>query len=510
MSSAFTIEDRFRHSRFALLIYILVVKAIIACILIGAYDIHLSPDEAQYWNWSKQLNWGYFSKPPAIAWQIWTTTLIFGHNEFGIRFGAIVISFFLALVVYHLAQSAQLTEKVSFWAAIVIAFSPLGIFLSFAATTDGGATLFLTLGIAEIVRGVGRLTGPNYARTGVWILLGALYKWIAYIIWPVTIVMLFFHPKLRNKTLIWGILISLLALLPSIYWNATHDWATFKHVSNTLYHTGAKKGGNVVDFFFSQVGIISPIYFILLVASYFHIRKPQLIYCGLFPMLIFFYLVTSFFKKMQPNWGDFLYPPGAVLIAWVALEKIRLGRIWLHIGTWLSIVGTIFAIAIPWMQVHHVFSAYPISYKANPFRQSMGWHKVEKALAAAGYDPAHNFLFGDRYQATSLLSFYGPEKKPAYFFNVNQERKNHFSYSCRMENYEKGETGFFVLFENIPYEWSDWYSNHYPDKLAPYFEQVEFVDAYPLFAAYGKDVKHALIFKCTNYLGTAPIDPNKY
>lgn len=511
MSSVSTIENRFRHSRFALLIYILIIKAVVACIMIAAYDIHLSPDEAQYWTWSQKLDWGYYSKPPAIAWQIWTTTMIFGNTEFGIRFGAILISFFLALVVYHLAHCAKLTEKVSFWAAIVMAFCPLGIFLTFAATTDGGMTLFLTLAIAEVVKGMDEKRGPNYALAGVWIFLGALYKWTAYIFWPITLVMIFFNPKLRRWTLLWGIVISLLALLPTIYWNATHDWATFKHVGRTVYHSGTThKGGNIVDFLFSQIGILSPVYFILLIASYFYIRRPQLIYCGLFPLLILFYCVLAFFKRMQPNWGDYLYPAGTVLVAWASLEKIRLGRIWLHIGTWISLIGTFFAIAIPWIQVHSAFSAYPISYKANPFRQSMGWQNIETALAQAGYNPAENFLFADRYQAASLLSFYGPTQKRAYFFNVNQERKNQFSYYPRMEQLEQGHTGYFVLFENIPEHWADWYEKHYPQKLAPYFETVEYAGAYPLYMTYGTSVKQALIFKCSNYFGTAPEDPKCY
>lgn len=358
-----------------------------------------------------------------------------------------------------------------------MAFCPLGVFLSFAATTDGGSILFLTLAISEVVKGFhGK---PNYPLAGVWLLLGALYKWTVFVFWPITLLMVLLHPRLRKKTIIWGILISLLALLPSIYWNATHDWATFKHVGQTVY--GAKRAGNFVDFFFAQVGILSPIYFILLIVSYFHIRRPALIYCSLFPFLIFVYFVMAFFKKMQPNWGDFLYPPAMVLIAWVSLEKIRLGRTWLHIGTWLSIVGTFAALTIPWMQGHNIFPKYSISYKANPFRQSMGWPGIAPSLMKAGYNPQEHFLFGDRYQAASLLSFYGPTQKPAYFFNVNQERKNQFSYNVRMEDQEKGNTGYFVLLENRTADSLEWYEEHYPPKLSPYFENVAYAGSYPSF-----------------------------
>src|SRR6187549_3191838 len=33
--------------------------------------LELYPDEAQYWLWSRHLDFGYFSKPPVVAWLIW-------------------------------------------------------------------------------------------------------------------------------------------------------------------------------------------------------------------------------------------------------------------------------------------------------------------------------------------------------------------------------------------------------------------------------------------------------
>ena len=32
------------------------------------HALDLYPDEAQYWTWSRDLAFGYFSKPPVIAW----------------------------------------------------------------------------------------------------------------------------------------------------------------------------------------------------------------------------------------------------------------------------------------------------------------------------------------------------------------------------------------------------------------------------------------------------------
>ncbi len=48
-------------------------------------DIDLFFDEAQYWYWAQDPDFGYFSKPPLLAWLIAGSTALFGDSEFGIR-----------------------------------------------------------------------------------------------------------------------------------------------------------------------------------------------------------------------------------------------------------------------------------------------------------------------------------------------------------------------------------------------------------------------------------------
>jgi hypothetical protein len=58
------------------------------------------PDEAQYWFWAKDLAWGYYSKPPLIAWLIALTTRLFGDSEFAVRLMAPLLHALTAIVVY--------------------------------------------------------------------------------------------------------------------------------------------------------------------------------------------------------------------------------------------------------------------------------------------------------------------------------------------------------------------------------------------------------------------------
>src|SRR5690606_30239444 len=121
-----------------LLLILLSLKALFAMWYVASGYLGLGPDEAQYWTWSRELALGYYSKPPGIAWQIYLGTRIFGATELGVRFASIALSFCLPLAVYTMAREARLQSWSSFWAGMMMAFSPLGIMSSLLATTDGG------------------------------------------------------------------------------------------------------------------------------------------------------------------------------------------------------------------------------------------------------------------------------------------------------------------------------------------------------------------------------------
>ena len=59
--------------------------------------IELSVDEAQYWHWSRSLEWGYFTKPPIIAWIIAVSTSVFGQEEWAVRLCSPIIHFLISI-----------------------------------------------------------------------------------------------------------------------------------------------------------------------------------------------------------------------------------------------------------------------------------------------------------------------------------------------------------------------------------------------------------------------------
>lgn len=512
---------------FIFLLILSCIKAGIAVFTILHAGIGLGPDEAQYWTWSRALDWGYYSKPPGIAWQIWLGTHVFGNTELGVRSMAVVIGIIIPLLVFLMAKWCRLVPWACFWAGTAMALSPLGMMASILSITDGGMILFWTAACAYMVRQLDNDAVPSYPLFGLLICLGALFKWPIYALWIFAGASMIWLPRLRSWKIVIGVIISLLALLPSVYWNAGHDWSTFRHVSATLGggharpESGSAYAGNFPEFLGAQALLLSPILFVLLAMALLalvRMRKkvaihPGLFFCGgiTFASLAFAALL-SLFMKMQGNWAIFAYPTAFAVIAWYACEMTRPGKKWLAGGIALSIILCSITFSIPYLQSHNIFSALRIPYKISPFRHNVGWDHLDKALQAAGYDPAHDFLFGDKYQTASILSFYGAEQRRAYFINLHGTRKNQFSFWPGPDKEQKGKRGFFVVPENAPrlYADSPQMIKSYEVQLSRYFDEVRFLGIEPLFVAYGQIVKGALIFECTGFSGQMPKDPELY
>src|SRR6185503_14127993 len=86
-------------------------------VVVIASPLEIGPDEAQYWRWSRTLDFGYYSKPPLIAWVIWLSTSVFGDGAW-------------AAVIYLLMPGVWLSSAViSTDAVLLVAWAPALYFL---------------------------------------------------------------------------------------------------------------------------------------------------------------------------------------------------------------------------------------------------------------------------------------------------------------------------------------------------------------------------------------------
>lgn len=506
---------------FFLLCLLVLLKAALLIGLISSNYLGLGPDEAQYWTWSRHLDWGYYSKPPGIAWQIALTSYFLGPTELGVRFGAVVMGSALSLAVFFLALACQLQPRTAFWSGVTFALIPVGIMASFLSITDGGLVLFWTLGCIVIVSSLSKQQPPHYLLLGFCILGGALFKWPIYLLWALVVIGAWLEPQFRKKSLWAGIAISLLGLLPSLIWNRDHAWVTFKHVAGNIGGTSSAEvaQGNAGAFLGEQAALISPLLFVLLVLAGIDLFRRRnlyskgLLFCGYSSLgILLGYAGMALFKKIQGNWCDFVYPAAVVFLCGYSFEiKSKMAR-WHQAGLVVALILTGVAFSIPWIQSRPAGFALHLPYKMNPFRHNVGWNNVSEALTQAGYDSESQFLFADKYQTCSILSFYGPQQQQAYFLNLQQSRLNQFSFWPSMAEEQQGKTGYFVVIENSPHmeRLFPVLKEEYITLLQTYFSQVSFQGEYPLFFNQGHPVKAALLFKCVNYNGLEPPKVERY
>src|ERR671924_111172 len=108
--------------RFALCLLILVALTVVRLIGLALSQVDLFFDESQYWAWSRELAFGYFSKPPLLAWTIALAEGICGISEACIRAPAPILYFGTSLLVYAVARQLY-DAQVAFFAALTTALA---------------------------------------------------------------------------------------------------------------------------------------------------------------------------------------------------------------------------------------------------------------------------------------------------------------------------------------------------------------------------------------------------
>ena len=270
---------------------ILVVRAVFLAFFIIGGPFSLGPDEAQYWTWSQDLSYGYYSKPPGIAWQIFLTTSMFGNTEWGIRVSALIIGTLLPIALYWAALKGGFGRRVAFWSGLTMALVPIDIIGSILALTDGGMLLFWTLAMGLFLGALHTDKSPSPWALGGFIAVGALFKWPIYILMGVILAYtLLCLPTWRKDVLKAGA-ISLLGFIPPFAWNLFHGFPTFRHVASTLVgghdDPNASKA-NFLDFLGAQAALFLPPYFYLFLVGDLSGVKERKAFCPhpLLPLFI--------------------------------------------------------------------------------------------------------------------------------------------------------------------------------------------------------------------------------
>ncbi|MDE2400745.1 MAG: glycosyltransferase family 39 protein [Burkholderiales bacterium] len=229
--------------------------------------ISLFFDEAQYWDWSRHLSWGYFSKPPLIAGLIGLSTMLFGSGVLGVKALPMLVYPLTAVALVGLARALWPTSsgvRTGMVAAALFMTTPLVGLLGLVASTDGPLLLCWTLAAWALWRA--QVTN----RLSLWLLCGAAvgigmmdkYTMAAFgmtafwTLWGV-------HGPKRGLTRIgpWAALaVAALILSPNIWWNAQNGFPTMQHTAELTTQSNRHGGfGPMLTFVIGQMLALGPI-----------------------------------------------------------------------------------------------------------------------------------------------------------------------------------------------------------------------------------------------------------
>ncbi len=391
-----------------------------------ASPLELYPDEAQYWLWSRHLAFGYFSKPPLIAWLIRATTMIGGQSEAWVRLSAPILHG-LAAVFMALAGRRLYGGWVGFLAAAIYSLCP-GVQLSCAViATDAPLMLGLSLSLwAYAAWWTARdRREAKAAALGLGLALGLAFlaKYAALYVVGGIIAHAVFSRTARGRWRLTDALLAVMAFLvvaaPNIVWNAMHHFQTIAHTAAdaNLNEANLNEGGRPSRWFdprgglgyvAGQFGVFGPIPFAVFAGGALLLwrRKALLPEDGLLLALalpaLLIVLVEAIISRANANWAGAAYSPAAILVAAMLVRW----KAWRVLGAALISQAVMAAIFLT------VFAAPALADRAgfsNSFKRARGWAATTAVVAAAAKSagsPLNAIAVDDRFMFNAL-SYYG-------------------------------------------------------------------------------------------------------
>ncbi|MBI1290915.1 phosphatase PAP2 family protein [bacterium] len=444
-------EKRFQFNWGGLGLLVVLVFTLYRFAIVMKGHFPLAAEEAQYWCWSRHLDWSYYSKPPGIAYLMALGTSIFGTTELGVRSVALFSSVGMAIVTWVLTMRMFNDKRLTAVSLIGLNLMILYSIGAIVTTTDTPMLFCWSLACLMAWLAIFEELEEGWFLLGLAIALGLLAKY-AMIYLPICLLIyLALSPRHRGLLKTVGpwlaIVIGLMGFAPVIYWNATNNWVSFRHVAT---QTTAGEGFSInpatfFEYLGGQAGVVGPgIFLVMLAAVWVPWRReglrmdPRVLFLLSLGVPVFLGLaVKSIQARVLGNWAAPAYYTWSIAAAWVFLrlwDEFAEDRLRRRLLTGVAAFAVVLPVGA--LLVFHEPSAYAsvvdtarkvgfeMPAKASPMYQFAGGRDLGKwvgEIRAEMPHPERTFIVAKRYQEASLLQFYVPGQPRTY--NVNTGRR---------------------------------------------------------------------------------------
>ncbi len=420
---------------------------------IALSPLGLAPDEAHYWEWSRRLDFSYYSKGPLVALLIRASTALLGDTQFAVRLPALLCYSTFSLVFYLFVQRIYSSRAALVsWIALrsTLIFAQMGVVM----TTDAPAALFWLLALVFAYAAAIEEWRWSWLLVGLFIGLGFLAKYTVILLYGGFLLTLFLSPMLRSQVRCWqlyaGMALCALVISPVLVWNAQHGWVNFAHNAGHVVRSEgfSVKPGYFLELLGGQLGLVGPLLFIgicLALWDGWKAFREGDARAGFFlwssAPLIVLTIGVSWWKRVYANWPLPIYIGGLVLLVHIIMLRKRgvltrfqgLARPAIALNLLLTLIAH--------LPLLGVTAGIPGKYLTT--KKLVGWQELGATVESvvAGTDL---FVLADDYEVASEIAFYAPSRPRIYCDYLDDRRMNQYDIWQGLDS-ERGKEALIVL-----------------------------------------------------------------
>ena len=377
---------------------------------LGLSQAELDFEEAQYWTWSLAPAFGYYSKPPLIAWIIGAAGSLCGSGEACIRLPAPLLWFGTTVLVFVLARRLY-DVRTAAWTAALLALAPGVAFSARLMTTDVPLLFCWALALLALLR-LKETGATRWAMLlGLAVGVGLLAKYAMVYFLACALVAAVLDRETRRVALsrqgLLALGIAALIFAPNLIWNAVNGFPTFTHTQDNVAGRGLRfEPDKWLAFFAGQLALIGPILFAALAARIAGWGRNRLSEADRFllafsaPVLV----VLALYALMTPanaNWAAVAYVAGVPLATAVL---VRLGRpMLLKLSLAIGLVAQLGLLAGDALAPRIGLPFYP---RHDPYARVQGWARLGHEIEAFARRTGVSTLAIARRSEVALFSYY--------------------------------------------------------------------------------------------------------
>ena len=393
-----------KHSLKLLLILCFFI-VLLRCIAVIITPLELSADEAQYWLWSKSLSWGYFSKPPLIAWLISLSNYIFGDFDFAVRIFAPIMHGATSIVLYFLAKEFTTNHIAQLLSSVIWLTLPIVGVGSFIISTDTPLMLFFSISILMIIKAYKSENKSSWLLAGIFSGLG-LYAKYAAIYLPLGLILIYalsFYKKSKiNLLRLLIFLISFTAIsIPNILWNFYNNFHTISHLSsNAVIDSPSYSFLGSIIFIAGQFIVVGPILlsvFFISLLNYKSLPKNYTLILFFVLPVYFIMIFQGYFSEANANWAATALPGISIISGYYLSSRLNIAIITLATNTIICILIVIISIT---------GNVTILNLKSDPLRKLKGWQSLSNDIVEIVEKDKSNIILVERRGIAAELFYY--------------------------------------------------------------------------------------------------------